>query len=79
VDRLDAIRLLRALVAAGAKPRAPMDSAWIDKVAVRDVSLHGTELISALAYARGLGWLVDSPRKGRISLTRVGEVVARSK
>ena len=27
VDRLDAIRLLIALVAAGAKPRAPMDSA----------------------------------------------------
>ncbi|MFZ2080438.1 MAG: hypothetical protein WAV38_28080, partial [Xanthobacteraceae bacterium] len=38
VDRLDAMRLLKALVAAGAKPRAPMDKAWIDEIAVRDVS-----------------------------------------
>jgi hypothetical protein len=29
VDRLDAIRLLKALVAAGAKPRAPLDRAWL--------------------------------------------------
>ena len=79
VDRLDAIRLLKALVAAGAKPRAPMDSAWIDEIAVRDVSLHGTQLASALAYAEGEGWLVDSPRKGWVSLTRAGEVVARVK
>jgi hypothetical protein len=79
VDRLDAMRLLKALVAAGAKPRAPMDRAWIDEIAVRDVSLHGTELASALAYAEGEGWLVDSPRKGRVSLTRAGEVVARVK
>ena len=79
VDRFDAMRLLKALVAAGAKPRAPMDSAWIDKIAVRDVSLHGTQLASALAYAKGIAWLVDSPRKGRVSLTRAGEVVARVK
>ena len=79
VDRLDAMRLLKALVAAGAKPRAPMDSAWIDEIAVRDVSLHGTQLASALAYAEGEGWLVDSPRKGWVSLTRAGEVVARVK
>jgi hypothetical protein len=79
VDRFDAMRLLKALVAAGAKPRAPMDSAWIDEIAVRDVSLHGTQLASALAYAEGEGWLVDSPRKGWVSLTRAGEVVARVK
>jgi len=42
VDRLNAIRLLQALVTAGAKPRTPMDSAWVDKVAVRDLSFHGT-------------------------------------
>ena len=79
VDRSNAMRLLKALVAAGAKPRAPMNSAWIDKIAVRDVSLDGTQLASALAYAKGIGWLVDSPRKGWVSLTRVGEVVARVK
>ena len=60
VDRLDAIRLLQALVAAGAKPRAPMASAWVDEIAVRDLSFHGTQLASALAYAEGQRWLVDS-------------------
>ena len=79
MDRFDAMRLLKALVAAGAKPSAPMDSAWIDGIAVRDVSLHGTQLVSALAYAEAEGWLVDSARKGWLSLTRAGEVVARVK
>ena len=78
MDRLDAIRLLKALVAAGAKPRVPMDSAWIDKIAVRDVSLHGTQLASALAYAEGQRWLADSRnRKDWIYLTRTGEIVAK--
>ena len=79
VDRFDAIRLLEALVAAGAKPNAAMDSAWVDEIAVRDVSLHGTQLASALAYAEGQGWLVDNPRKGWVSLTRLGEAVAKLK
>ena len=78
VDRFDAMRLLKALVAAGAKPRAPMDSAWVDKIAVREVSLHGTELASALAYAVGQRWLADSrTRKDWIYLTRTGEIVAK--
>ena len=78
VDRLDAIRLLKALVAAGAKPRAPMASAWIDEIAVRDVSLHGTQLASALAYAEGQRWLADRrTRKDWIYLTRTGEIVAK--
>lgn len=69
MDRLNAIRLLQALVAAGAKPRAPMDSAWIDKIAV---------LASALAYAEGERWLADSrTRKDWIYLTRTGEIVAK--
>ena len=79
VDRLDAIRLLKALVAAGANTRAPMDSAWVDKIAVRDMDLRGTALASAIAYAEGEGWLIDSPRKGWVSLTRAGEVIARVK
>ena len=56
-----------------------MDSAWLHKIAMRDMSLQGTELASALAYAEGEGWLADSPRKGWISLTRKGEVIAKIK
>ena len=79
VDRLNAIRLLGALVAAGAKLRAPMARAWVNNIAVRDISLWETELASAIAYAEGEGWLTDSPRRGWVSLTRAGEVVARAK
>ena len=79
MDRLDAIRLLQALVAAGAKLRAPMASDWIDKIAVREMALHGTALASAIAYAKAEGWLTDSPREGWISLTHAGEVIARQK
>jgi hypothetical protein len=57
-----------------------MASAWVDKIAVRVMSLHGTALASALAYAEGEGWLADIPaRKGCISLTRAGEVIAKQK
>jgi hypothetical protein len=79
VDRLNAIRLLKALVAAGASSRAPMASDWVHNIAVRDISLQGTDLASAIAYAEGDGWLADSPRKGGLSLTRTGEVVAKAK
>jgi hypothetical protein len=78
VDRLDAIRLLQALVAAGATTRAPMDSAWVHEIAVRDMSLQGTDLASAVAYAEGERWLADSrTRKDWIYLTRTGELVAK--
>ena len=53
-----------------------MDSAWVRKIAMKDMSLQGTELASALAYE---GWLADSPRKGWISLTQKGEVIAKAK
>ena len=57
-----------------------MDSAWVHKIAMRDMSLQGTELASALAYAEGEGWLADIPtRKDCISLTRAGEVIAKQK
>jgi len=55
-----------------------MDGAWIDEIAVRDVSLQGTQLASAIAYAEGQRWLSDSPkRKGWIYFTRRGEAVAK--
>ena len=78
VDRLDAIRLLQALVAAGANTHAPMTSAWVDKIAVRDMELHGTGLASAIAYAEGQRWLAHGrTRKDWIYLTRLGQLVAK--
>jgi hypothetical protein len=42
------------------------------------VSLHGTQLASALAYAKGERWLTDSRTRGDwIYLTRTGEIVAK--
>jgi hypothetical protein len=80
VDRLNAIRLLKVLVAAGANSHTPIASDWVHKIAVRDMSLEGTELASAIAYAEGEGWLADIPtRKHCISLTRTGEVIAKAK
>ena len=79
VDRLNAIRLLQVLIAAGASSRAPMARDWVDKIAVRDMWLHGMQLASAIAYAEAEGWLTDSrTRKGWISLTRTGEAVAKT-
>ena len=78
MDRLDAIRLLQALVAAGANTRAPMASAWVNNIAVRDISLRETELASAIAYAEGQRWLAHGrPREDWIYLTRLGQLVAK--
>jgi hypothetical protein len=78
MDRLDAIRLLQALVAAGANTRAPMASDWVHEIAVRNMLLQGTELASAIAYAEGERWLTDSrTRKDWIYLTRLGQLVAK--
>ena len=78
VNHLNAIRLLQALVAAGASSRAPMESTWVDKIAVRDMALHGTELASAIACAERERWLRDSQtREDWIYLTCKGEVIAK--
>jgi hypothetical protein len=47
VDRLNAIRLLQALVAAGANSDAPMANAWMSKVAL-EIGLKGEEFHCAL-------------------------------
>jgi hypothetical protein len=55
-----------------------MDSAWVDKIALRDVSLHDAQLASAIAYAEGEGWLAESrTREDWIYLTRLGQLVAK--
>jgi hypothetical protein len=76
MDRADAIRLLRALAAAGTNTRAPKANAWIQKKAL-EMGLEGSQFVSALAYAGNEGWLADAARRGWICLTRAGEARAQ--
>jgi hypothetical protein len=76
VDRANAIRLLKALVAAGANSNALMVNTWVDDIALK-VALRGTNLASALAYAQGQGWIADGPQTGWTTITRAGERAAR--
>ena len=77
MDRLDAIRLLQALIAAGANSKAPMANGWITKVAL-EIGLKGEEFHSAVVYAGGQGWLKYEHKEGSISLTDAGEALARA-
>jgi hypothetical protein len=76
MDRTDAMRLLRALVAAGMNTRAPRANAWIEKKAL-EIGLEGSQFVSAIAYAGNEGWLVDASQRGWSSLTNAGEVIAK--
>ena len=76
MDRTNAIRLLKVLVAAGADSNTLMAGAWVDDVAVK-ASLRGTDLASALAYAEGQGWIANGVKKGWMTITRSGERAAR--
>ena len=77
MDRANAIRLLKALVAAGANSNTLMVNAWVHEIALRDASLRGTELSSALAYVEGQAWIADGPREGWTTITRAGESAAK--
>jgi len=78
VDHLNAIQLLKVLVAAGANRRAPMDSDWVHEIALRNLSLQVTDLASTIARARRERWLAGSRRRTDwIYLTRAGEVIAK--
>jgi hypothetical protein len=76
MDRANAIRLLQALVAAGANSKTLMVSAWVCDIAQR-MSLRGTGLASALAYAEEQGWIADGVKKGSMTVTRLGVRAAR--
>ena len=76
MDRADAIRLLRALAAAGMNTRAPRANAWIEKKALK-IGLEGNQFVSALAYAGNEAWLADAARRDWTSLTRAGQAIAR--
>ena len=77
MDRLNAIRLLQALIAAGKDSSSLVAKAWINKKAW-EIGLESYELASVLGYAGNEGWIVD-PREGWISLTSKGEAAARGK
>ena len=77
MDRLNAIRLLQALVAAGAKSDAPMANGWISKVAL-EIGLKGEEFHSALVHAGGQDWLDRGQKEGWAFLTRAGEATCKS-
>ena len=76
MDRADAIRLLRALVAAGMDTRAARANAWIETKAF-EIRLEGNQFVSALAYAGNEDWLADAARRDWTSLTRAGQAMAR--
>ena len=75
MDRANAIRLLKALIAAGANSNTPMANPWI--YYLNEVSLHGRALVSTLTYAGNEGWLIDDPCKDSTVLTRAGKVAAK--
>jgi hypothetical protein len=55
-----------------------MANIWVHSIGVTDLSLPGTELASAIAYAEAERWLADGPRrKDWIYLTRLGRLVAK--
>jgi len=77
MDRLNAIRLLQALVAAGANSGSPMTNNWIRKVAL-EIGLKGSEFHSAFAYAGTQDLLNNDEKEGWTSLTGAGEALART-
>ena len=70
-----AIRLLKALIAAGVNSNTMVVSAWVYGIA-QQVSLRGTDLASALAYAEEQGWIAEA-QKGWKTITCAGESAAR--
>ena len=55
-----------------------MTSDWVHRIALREMSLQGTELQSAIAYAESERWFADSRRrKDWVYLTRTGEIVGK--
>jgi hypothetical protein len=71
-NRANALRLMQALVAAGAQPDEDMANARITDVAVA-AGLDGQELDEALVYAGSQGWIDNEPsRPGWTRATAAG-------
>ena len=75
MDRADAIRLLKALAAAGMDIYAPRANVWIEEKAL-EIGSEGNQFVGALTYAGNEGWLVDAPRRGWTFLTGAGKAIA---
>ena len=71
MDRENAVRLLRALVARGCKSDEPMADAFIRGIAL-EIGL-GDEFDPAFAYAVKQGLLDKSKKQGWTNLTKAGE------
>jgi hypothetical protein len=74
MDRENAVRLLRALVARGCKSDEQMADAFIRAIAL-EIGL-GNEFDPAFVYAVKQGWLNKSRKRGWTNLTKAGEAAA---
>jgi hypothetical protein len=78
MDRTNAIRLIKALVAEGYDSDTPIPNAQIAAVALQ-ISLEGEDLDAAVDYAGKYGWLNRTQKAGWTSLTHAGETAAKPK
>jgi hypothetical protein len=74
MDRENAIRLLRALLARGCKSNEPIADAFIRAIAL-EIGL-GNEFDPAFVYGVKQGWLDESKKRGWTTLTKAGEASA---
>ncbi len=77
--RAAAIRLLQAVIAAGARCDVPTANDWIQKTALERASLDGEELDAAVVYAAEQEWIERALMPGYTSLTEAGQSVAISR
>ena len=78
MDRTNAIRLIKALVAEGYDSGTPIPNAQFAAIALQ-ISLKGEELGAAVDYAGKYGWLNRTQKAGWTSLTHAGETAAKSR
>jgi hypothetical protein len=78
MDRTNAIRLIKALVAEGYDSDSPIPNAQIAAVAIQ-IPLEGEDLDAAVDYAGKYGWLNRTQKAGWTSLTHAGETAAKPK
>jgi hypothetical protein len=78
MDRANAMRLIKALVAEGYDSDTPIPNAQIAAIALQ-ISLEGEDLDAAVDYVGKYGWLNRTQKTRWTSLTHAGETAAKSK